>query len=296
MTEEKVIKAYGKINLGLDVLGTLPNGYHEVRMIMQNVDLYDTVSIRKTEQKGIHIRSDRPEVPCDEHNLAYKAAVKMMEKNKIACDIEISIQKRIPIAAGMAGGSTDCAAVLKGINELYHLDLSLSELQEIGAGLGADVPYCLMGQTALAEGIGEVLTPLKMPPHCYVLLAKPEKGVSTRYVYQNLKEERIVHPDIPGMIEDLNRNDLQALCSRMGNVLESVTASELPEINKLKQVMKECGAMQSMMSGSGPTVFGIFEKESEAQRAGQTIREAKLANEVFVTVFVNPGKEQDNES
>jgi len=296
MSEEKSINAYGKINLGLDVLGILPNGYHEVCMIMQTVDLHDTIVIRKSRQSGITIKADRPGVPCDERNLAYKAAALIMKQNKITVDIEISIEKRIPIAAGMAGGSTDCAAVLKGINELYQLGLGLPALQKMGAELGADVPYCLLGGTALAEGIGEILTPLSQPPFCYILLAKPEKGISTKYVYQNLKVDQVDHPDIKGMTEDLKNQDLKALCSKMGNVLESVTASELTEINELKKLMKNYGAMQSLMSGSGPTVFGLFEKETDAKKAGQAIHEKHLAKEVYVTVFMNPGKEQINES
>ena len=296
MSEEKSINAYGKINLGLDVLGILPNGYHEVCMIMQTVDLHDTIVIRKSRQSGITIKADRPGVPCDERNLAYKAAALIMKQNKITVDIEISIEKRIPIAAGMAGGSTDCAAVLKGINELYQLGLGLPALQKMGAELGADVPYCLLGGTALAEGIGEILTPLSQPPFCYILLAKPEKGISTKYVYQNLKVDQVDHPDIKGMTEDLKNQDLKALCSKMGNVLESVTASELTEINELKKLMKNYGAMQSLMSGSGPTVFGLFKKETDAKKAGQAIHEKHLAKEVYVTVFMNPGKEQINES
>lgn len=279
------IKAYGKINLGLDVLGKLPNGYHEVRMVMQTVGIYDELTFERTES-GIEITTDAAELPTGEDNLIYKAARLMKERYHIREGIRIHLQKNIPIAAGMAGGSTDAAAAMKGISRLFGLDIGLLELMEAGVEIGADVPYCVIGGTALAEGIGEKLTPLELAPECYVLVAKPAVNVSTKYVYEHLDMGKIEkHPDIDGMVEAIGIGSLQGILDRMGNVLETVTIPEYPVIGRLKQRMKELGAVNSLMSGSGPTVFGIFLERRAAQMALDRLEQEQLAKQIFVTTF-----------
>jgi len=279
------IKAYGKINLGLDVIGKLPGGYHEVKMVMQTVGIYDELTFERTES-GIEITTDSPELPADENNLIYKAAKLMKDRYHIREGIRIHLQKNIPIAAGMAGGSTDAAATMKGINRMFGLDISLLELMKTGVDIGADVPYCVIGGTALAEGIGEKLTPLELAPECYVLVAKPDISVSTKYVYEHLDMERIgKHPDIDGMVEAIGRGSLQGILDRMGNVLETVTIPAYPVIHELKQRMKELGAVNSLMSGSGPTVFGIFLEKRVAQMALDRLEQERLAKQLFVTTF-----------
>ena len=277
------IKAYGKINLGLDVLGKLPSGYHEVRMVMQTVGIYDELTFEKTED-GIEIITDAAELSTGEDNLIYKAARLMKEKYHIREGIRIHLQKNIPIAAGMAGGSTDAAAAMKGISRLFDLDAGLLELMEAGVEIGADVPYCVIGGTALAEGIGEKLTPLELAPECYVLVAKPDINVSTKYVYEHLDMGKIEkHPDIDGMVEAIGIGSLQGILDRMENVLETVTIPAYPVIGQLKQRMKELGAVNSLMSGSGPTVFGIFLEKQAAELAGRQLQAEALAKQIFIT-------------
>lgn len=293
MERKLVLKAYGKINLGLDVVRRLENGYHEVRMIMQSVELADIVTMRRLSEDRIVVSTDRETLPCDERNLAYKAAELMKESYSIRDGVEIFLEKHIPMAAGMAGGSTDCAAVLKGMNELFGLGLSLKELQKIGVKLGADVPYCLMGGCALSEGIGEVLTELKNPPSCVLLLAKPDIDVSTKYVYENLELDMLErHPDIDGMIRDIEEGNLEKLCGKLENVLESVTGREYPVIGEIERVMKEAGALAGIMSGSGPTVFGIFREAKSAETAMGGIKGQNLAKEVFLSKFRYHGREE----
>lgn len=280
---EYQMKAYAKINLGLDVLGKLENGYHEVKMVMQTVGIYDELSFVKTES-GITVTTDSGELPTNEDNLIYKAARLMLETYGIQGGIRIHLKKNIPIAAGMAGGSTDAAATMKGINRLYDLDCSLRELMELGVKIGADVPYCVMGGTALAEGIGEKLTALPAAPECYLLVAKPDINVSTKYVYEHLDAEGIAeHPDIDGMVQAIEEGSLQGILNRLGNVLETVTIKAYPVIDTIKNRMKELGAVGSLMSGSGPTVFGIFLEETKAQEAYEKIKEEQLAKQIFVT-------------
>lgn len=282
---EYQIKAYAKINLGLDVIGKLPNGYHEVKMVMQTVGIYDVLTLEKAES-GITVITDSKELPTDENNLVYKAAKLMKEKYNIQEGIRIHLQKNIPISAGMAGGSTDAAAAMKGISRLFGLEAGLEEMFDMGVAIGADVPYCVIGGTALAEGIGEKLTPLEMAPECYVLVAKPDIDVSTRYVYEHLDIAKIEHhPDIDGMVEAINVGSLQGILDRMDNVLESVTIPAYPVIDDIKRRMKELGAVNSLMSGSGPTVFGIFLEERTAQEAMEQLQQEKLAKQIFVTTF-----------
>lgn len=286
MGQELVFKAYGKINLGLDVVRRLENGYHEVRMIMQSVKLADIVTMKQISEDKIVVRTDQENLPCDERNLAYKAAKLMKEKYSVQDGVEIFLEKHIPMAAGMAGGSADCAAVLKGMNELFGLGLTLEDMQKTGVKLGADVPYCLMGGCALSEGIGEVLTALKTPPACTVLLAKPDIDVSTKYVYEHLKLDTLErHPDIDGMMQDIEEGNLEKLCGKLENVLESVTGKEYPVIGEIEKIMKDAGAPAAVMSGSGPTVFGIFKGTKAAETAMAGIRERNLAKEVFLSAF-----------
>lgn len=280
-----LIKAYAKINLGLDVVRRLENGYHEVRMIMQTVGIHDELMLKRTE-KGITVTTDSGELPTDENNLIYKAAKLMLETYHITSGLHIHLKKNIPVAAGMAGGSTDAAATFKGINRLFDLDCTLEELMKLGVQIGADVPYCVMGGTALAEGIGEKLTSLNPAPDCYLLVAKPDIQVSTKYVYEHLDAEGIKkHPDIDGMVEAIWEESLQGILDRMENVLESVTVEKYPIIQKIKDRMRELGALNSLMSGSGPTVFGIFISERQAREAYVQMEKEGLAKQLFVTTF-----------
>lgn len=278
--------AYAKINLGLDVLRRREDGYHEVKMIMQMVDICDTLTFEKRQDEEIHIYTDNGKLPCDEHNLIYKAAMVLFEELNQNIGVDITLQKRIPIAAGMAGGSTDAAAAFLALNEMLGNPLSKERLQEIAVKVGADVPYCMMGGTALSEGIGEVLTPLVAPPQAHLLIAKPDIDVSTAFVYKNLNLKTIEeHPDIDGMQMALEKGDLQGITDRMANVLECVTIPAHPVIGKIKEVCREEGAMNALMSGSGPTVFAIYRDETLAKNAADRIRKENLAQEVFVTRF-----------
>lgn len=285
------LNAYAKVNLGLDVLRRREDGYHELRMIMQTVDLYDTLTLEKTEESGISMTCNVEGLPCDERNLVYKSAKLMFDTYGLPGGIRMHLEKRIPMAAGMAGGSTDAAAVFNGINELYELGASKERLCELGVKIGADVPYCIVGGTALSEGIGEVLTQLPNVPDCIVLIAKPDFDVSTKYVYENLHANSLTyHPDIDAQVAAIRAGDLAGVVKVMDNVLETVTEKKYTEITTIKKVMEEHGAMRAMMSGSGPTVFGLYEDAQKAEEAAEAIREAGLANQVFVSCFYHPVK------
>ena len=284
------LKALAKINLGLDVLRRREDGYHEVKMIMQTIGLHDDLEIRKTKTPGIQVKTNLYYLPTNENNLVYKAAKLLMDEFQIQDGVSIQLKKRIPVAAGMAGGSSDGAAVLWGINQMYGLGLSMQALMERGVRLGADVPYCIQRGTALAEGIGEKLSVLPPMPKCTILIAKPGISVSTKFVYENLhandlKSEQ--HPDVDSMIEAMRQKDLGLLCSRMGNVLETVTIPAYPVINEIKRTMMDNGAIGSMMSGSGPTVFGIFDSPAAAKQAMKAVRAAKLAKQICLTTPYN---------
>ena len=282
------LKALGKINLGLDVLGRRPNGYHDVRMVMQTVYLYDQILLEKTDKEGISLKTNLFYLPVNENNLAYREAKMLIDEFAIKEGVHISLEKHIPVAAGMAGGSSNAAAVLYGMNRLFQLGLTDQELMERGVKLGADVPYCIMRGTVLAEGIGEELTPLPAMPKCHVLLAKPPISVSTQKVYEKLDAQEVTkHPDIDGILLGLQTGDLKKITSSMGNVLENVTITEYPQIERIKDVMKEEGALNAMMSGSGPTVFGIYDDKILARRAAARIREEQLAKQVHVTTMHN---------
>ncbi|MCI8638106.1 MAG: 4-(cytidine 5'-diphospho)-2-C-methyl-D-erythritol kinase [Coprococcus sp.] len=281
--EKLELKALGKINLGLDVLGRRENGYHDVRMVMQTVYLYDNVILVEKPHNKIEIDTNLPYLPRDENNIAWKAAALLMEEFQITRGIKIILDKHIPVAAGMAGGSANAAAVLYGMNRMFRLGLSKEELMERGVKLGADVPYCIMRGTVLAEGIGEKLTALAPLPRCQILIAKPSVSVSTKTVYEKLDKEPIKeHPDIDGIIKGLEAQDIGKVASSMGNVLEKVTAGEYPVITKIKECMLRHGALGAMMSGSGPTVFGIFEDRRKAREAYRSIKIQRLARQAYI--------------
>ncbi len=282
------LKALAKINLGLDVLGRRENGYHDVRMVMQTIHLYDDVILEKTKEPGIHLETNLSYLPVDENNIAYKAAKLLQDEFGITEGIRIRLKKYIPVAAGMAGGSTNAAAVLFGMNRMYGLGLTEQQLKDRGVKLGADVPYCIMRGTVLAEGIGEILTPLPPMPKCYVLIAKPGISVSTKIVYEKFDALKDVeHPDIDRLMLGLENGKLAEVASSMGNVLEGVTIDLYPVIENIKQVMKQEGALNAMMSGSGPTVFGIFEDRRTAKKAYNVLKEKKLAKQIYVTNIHN---------
>ncbi|ROR23631.1 4-diphosphocytidyl-2-C-methyl-D-erythritol kinase [Mobilisporobacter senegalensis] len=282
------LRAYAKINLGLDVVGKREDGYHEVRMIMQTINLYDQISMKKISDSGIYLKTNLHYLPVNEKNLVYRAAKLLKDEFNIKHGVDIKLDKRIPVAAGMAGGSSDAAAALVGMNKLFNLGLSKKELMERGVKLGADVPYCILRGTALSEGIGEILTPLAPAPECYVLIAKPGINVSTKFVYGNLNITEIKeHPDIDGMIDNISNGDLYGLTNKLGNVLETVTIKEHPVIDTIKQEMIKYGALGSIMSGSGPTVFGLFDNKKKAQEAFYHMKGLDIAKQVHLTDFFN---------
>lgn len=278
--------AYAKVNLALDVLRRREDGYHDVCMIMQNLSLYDTLTftVEEADTLIITLECDKAFVPCDERNLIYKAIVLMGETYHLTGHIHVELVKRIPVEAGMAGGSTDCAAAFHAMRELYGLDVSDQDLMKLGVKLGADVPYCIMAKTALSEGIGEVLTEVAPLPDCYVVVAKPAISVSTKMVYENLHANELQHhPDVAGMAEALKQGELSGVASRMENVLETVTTKLYPQIEEIKRTMKESGAENAIMSGSGPTVFGLYREKAIAEQAAEKIRQQYGLSEVYVT-------------
>ncbi|MCD7745150.1 MAG: 4-(cytidine 5'-diphospho)-2-C-methyl-D-erythritol kinase [Lachnospiraceae bacterium] len=341
---EQRLKARAKINLGLDVLGRRPDGYHDLRMVMQTVNLCDEITLRaddnlekapgKSRSGAVRAEAAGPEaagsdmgrakaagiepdiritvggdtagglVPADSGNLAYRAAQLLMEEYGISQKLEIFLEKRIPVAAGLAGGSSDAAAVMVGVNELFELKLTTQELMERGVRIGADVPYCILRGTALAEGIGERLTRLPDAPGAWVVLAKPPVQVSTKFVYSNLKlDERAAagpadsrrqrdgtfgHPDIDAQVQAIRDGDLYRMAALMGNVLETVTIPAFPVIREIQEQMCAFGAVNAMMSGSGPTVFGLFDDRETAERACAGLKSGSLAAEVFLTTFFCP--------
>ena len=284
------LKALAKINLGLDVLRRREDGYHEVKMIMQTISLHDDLEIRRIKTPEIQVKTNLYYLPTNENNLVYKAAKLLMDEFGIKEGVAIQLKKRIPVAAGMAGGSTDGAAVLWGMNQMYGLGLSRQELMERGVKLGADVPYCVQRGTALAEGIGERLSVLPSMPKCTILIAKPGISVSTKFVYENLHANDLKpeqHPDVDRMIEAMKEKNLDLLCERMGNVLETVTIPAYPVIQEIKEHMMACGAAGAMMSGSGPTVFGIFHSPVQAKAAMKDLKVNGLAKQLYLTTPYN---------
>ena len=299
MIKHLSLKAYGKINLGLDVLRRREDGYHDVRMVMQTVGIFDRVDLIWKEEPGIQVETNLYYLPTNENNLVYKAAKLLMDEFQVQEGLLIRLRKFIPVAAGMAGGSSDAAAVLFGVNKMFRLGLTTEELMQRGVKIGADVPYCILRGTALSEGIGEVLTSLPPVPQCQVLVAKPGINVSTKFVYENLHANDLrpeQHPDIDGMIRAIKAQDLQGIADKLGNVLETVTVKEYPVIQEIKDKMVEFGAIGSLMSGSGPTVFGLFTNPKAAQQAYEELRYGEssgLAKQVYLTNFYNQ-KEENN--
>lgn len=288
--KEIKLRALVKINLGLDVVRKREDGYHEVRMIMQTVRLYDQIRLTMTDKPGIFVKTNLFYLPVNQDNLVYKSAKLLMEEFGIKKGVAIDLKKFIPVAAGMAGGSSDAAAVLVGMNRMFSLGLSKEDLMKRGVSIGADVPYCIMRGTALAEGIGEVLTPLPAMPKCHILIAKPAVHVSTKFVYTNLKTNELKsHPDIGGQIQALKDGDLGLLAAKMGNVLEHVTIPAYPVIGDIKNIMMAGGAAGAMMSGSGPTVFGLFDNEKKAKHTYEKLRGGSLAKQVYLTSVFNNG-------
>ena len=283
------LKAYGKVNLALDVLRRREDGYHEVRMVMQTVGLYDKIDLYYTEKPGITVETNLYYLPVNENNLVYKAAALLMEEFGVEQGVHIRLKKFIPVAAGMAGGSSDAAAVLFGVNKMFGLGLGPEELQRRGTRIGADVPYCVMRGTVLCE----ILTPLPPMPQCQILIAKPAVSVSTKSVYEKLRADELTpeqHPDIDGMVEAIRQQDILTVASKMGNVLESVTVPDHPEIAEIKELMMESGAVNAMMSGSGPTVFGLFTNPRAASAAYEKMRYgagSQLARQVYLTNLFN---------
>ena len=284
------LRALAKINLGLDILRKREDGYHEVRMIMQTIQMYDVLEMKRVRKPGISLSVNYSYIPNDERNLVYKAAKLLMDEFQVKGGVDIHLEKFIPVAAGMAGGSSDAAAALVGINRMFQLGLTKRQLMERGVQIGADVPYCVMRGTALAEGIGEKLTSLPGVPMCYVLIGKPGINVSTKFVYGNLHLDEVTeHPDIDGMVQAIRNHDLYGITDRMGNVLESVTCPAYPVIDEIKAQMMKNGAVNAMMSGSGPTVFGIFDDPDKAEFARDQLKISGLSKQTFLTTVSKPG-------
>lgn len=291
-------KARAKINLGLDVCRRLENGYHEVKMVMQTIDLYDELILKKRQDSDIILLIDSMAGAATdnlgklEDNLIYKAARLMKENYHIAQGVEVSLKKNIPVAAGMAGGSTDAAAVMLAMNEMFALGRSKEELMELALPLGADIPFCIMGGTALAEGIGEKLTRLPQPPYAEIVVVKPPIMVSTAKVYQSLDLNKMDrHPDIDGMVKALEDSDLRGITQRMENVMETVTEVEFPIITDIKKMLTGNGALNAMMSGSGPSIFGVFQDAGTAAAAAEyvrrTLEQKGVQAQIHVTTFYN---------
>ena len=284
------LRALAKINLGLDILRKREDGYHEVRMIMQTIQMYDVLKMKKVKKPGISLSVNYPYIPSDERNLVYKAAKLLMDEFQVKEGVDICLEKFIPVAAGMAGGSSDAAAAMVGINQLFKLGLSERDLMDRAVNIGADVPYCIMRGTALAEGIGEKLTRIAQIPDCFVLIGKPGISVSTKMAYESLQLDKISsHPDIDGMIRDIENGDLLTMTEKMGNVFEPGIIEKYPVIGEIKDLMEDNGALKAMMSGSGPTVFGIFDDREKMEAAAAVLRESGLAKTVFATEVTKTG-------
>ncbi len=277
MTVSDVVRilAPAKINLGLDVIRRREDGYHELRMVMQTIGVYDKLTIRRTRGRGVTLHSNLNFLPRNENNIAFKAARLLISEFNIRNKLIIELEKNIPVTAGLAGGSSDAAATLIAINHLFRLGLNQQQLMERGLTLGADVPFCIEKGTSLSEGIGEILTPLPPLADCHILVVKPNTYVSTKYVYDELVlDDQTDHPDIDGILNDVRNQDLASMCGKFKNVLESVTIPEHPEISTIKQLLIQHGAIGSLMSGSGPSVFGVFLDSAVAKAASRICRDA----------------------
>jgi 4-diphosphocytidyl-2-C-methyl-D-erythritol kinase len=291
MNEVK-LKAYAKINIGLDVLNRKPDGYHNVRMVMQTIELYDKLRIKREkeanlEESKITIHTNLPYLPTDQRNLVYQIIEELLERFDIKASVFVDLYKMIPVAAGLAGGSTDAAATIIGMNDLFDFGMTMEDMVDFGKSFGADIPYCMYGGTALVEGIGEELTFLDPFPDSYVVIVKPKFSVSTAYVYRNLKiDKHMKHPDIDGIMVAIKAYRRDIIGSLMGNVLETVTIKDYPIIENIKTVLSNAGAYGTLMSGSGPTVFGLFEDRHTAQKAKKMIMKEKGIGENIQFLYV----------
>lgn len=278
------VNAPAKINLFLDIAGKLDNGYHSLFMIMQSVGLSDTVTLEKL-PSGIELTCSEPKLPCDEKNIAYKAAKAFFDFTEIKSGVRLHIEKRIPFEAGLAGGSADAAAVLTGLNELFAAGLSVTRLCEIGLKIGSDVPFCIVGGTCLSQNTGGVLSPLKPLKNCSIVISKPEKGVSTAKAYAAADNTYLYHPDCIRMLDACEKGDFEGICRYAGNVFEQVV--EVVERVEIKRIMREHGAVLAQMSGSGPSVFALFEDSTAAEKCAEKLR--TVCPETFVTSPVPRG-------
>lgn len=282
------LKARAKINIALDVLSKRPDGYHDVRMIMQTIDLYDKLTMSKIKRKEIRIKTNLKYLPTDQRNLVYQIIEYIMENHNIDTGVQVDLFKMIPVAAGLAGGSSDAASTIHGMNALFELDLTNEEMKKIGKRFGADIPYCIDGGTMLAEGIGEVLTELPPFPESYVVIAKPKFSVSTAYVYRNLSLDKdMVHPQVDDVILAIKAYRKDLIGALMGNVLEDVTVKEYPQIGEIKEAFLNLGAYGALMSGSGPTVFGLFDNKLEAAKAKKAIMKRSDIQFSYMTEIYN---------
>lgn len=290
------VKCRAKINLSIDILGKLENGYHLVEMIMQSIDLYDILDINERNDGKIILTSENKEIPLDETNIIYKAATLLKEEMNIKKGAEIVIDKKIPVAAGMAGGSTDAAGTLIALNKIWKLNLDEKQLKEISFKLGADVPFCISGGAVLAENLGEKLTNIKgLDDNLFILICKPELFVSTKEVYNKFDMSNVSkRPNNKYLIECLEKNDTKSLAKNMCNVLEFVTSSMHPEIEDIENTIKKTNVLGTMMSGSGPTVFGIFDIKEEAEKAKKEL--LKKYKQVYVVRSAERGIEINGES
>ncbi|MDF1616484.1 4-(cytidine 5'-diphospho)-2-C-methyl-D-erythritol kinase [Petrocella sp. FN5] len=281
-------KARAKINLALDVIGKRENGYHDVRMVMQTIELHDKIRLKKIRSNKILMKTNLPYLPRDNRNLVYQVVEYMKTSYGIKSGIYIDLYKIIPVGAGLAGGSTDAAQSILAMNELFDLGLNMEKMEEIGAKFGADIPYCIRGGTMIAEGIGEVLTPIKPIMKLYLLIVKPKQSVSTVYVYENLDLRAISHhPSIDDMVKAIEANHLEEIVQNLGNVLEEVTFKGYPEVEKIKELILNTGALGALMSGSGSAVFGIYLKQDMAYQAAKKLKRHEAVKQVFVTTTFN---------
>lgn len=283
------IKARAKINISLDVLGKRPDGYHDVKMIMQTINLYDKINLKKIKGNQIKLQTNLPFLPIDKRNLVYKVIDYIKKEYDIKTGIFVDLFKVIPVAAGLAGGSSDAAATIIGMNKLFNLKMSTEDMMAIGTKFGADIPYCIMRGTALSEGIGEKLTPLKPFPKAHIVIAKPNISVSTAFVYGNLDVKGIKErPNTDAIIQGIEDGDLHGICKELGNVLETVTMKEYPVIKRIKDYMMDGGAIGALMSGSGPSVYGICEDKQTAYRLAHRLKVNNIAKFIYTTTIFNP--------
>ena len=284
-------KAYAKINLGLDVLGKRDDGYHLVKMIMQNVDIYDTLTFKKTNDGKVSLLTNDESIPVDDSNLICKVAKQLQDRYGITDGAQIELVKRIPVAAGMAGGSTDGAAAYRALNDLWELGLSDKELCELAVKLGADIPYCIVGGTALSEGIGEVLTSIDGKAKYHLVVAKPDIMVSTGWVYTELDSTEITrHPDIDAVKAAIEEGDVKRMCDQIHNVLEPVTTAKYRVIKDIEKILEDNGAVRAFMTGSGPTVFAVFDNENTAKKGFEAVKKSGMAPQLFLTKPIDPAQ------